>query len=140
MASSCSKKKLSSLFTGIASKHGDFYCLNCLFPFRSKSKLESQRKVFENKTFWDVIIPSEDTKITEFNQYQESDKAPFNIYANLECIIEKIDGCKNNPNRSSTTKVSQQFPSGFSVSPISSFRSIENKCDVYRGKDCIKVL
>ena len=42
-------------------------------------------------------MPSQDTKILEFNQYQKSDKAPFIIYADLECIIEKIDGCKNNP-------------------------------------------
>ena len=32
----------------------------------------------------------------------------------------------------------QHIPSGFSMSTISSFRSIENKHDVYRGKDCIK--
>ena len=28
-------------------------------------------------------MPSEDTKILEFNQYQKSDKAPFVIYADL---------------------------------------------------------
>ena len=83
-------------------------------------------------------MPSEDTKILEFNQYQKSDKAPFIIYADLECIIEKIDGCKNNPENSSTTKVSKHIPSGFSMSTISSFRSIENKHDVYRGKDCMR--
>ena len=42
-------------------------------------------------------MPSEETKILEFNQYQKSDKAPFLIYADLECIIEMVDGCKNNP-------------------------------------------
>ena len=42
-------------------------------------------------------MPSEDTKILESNQYQISDKAPFIIYADLECIKEEIDGCKNNP-------------------------------------------
>ena len=36
-------------------------------------------------------MPSEDTKILEFNQYQKSDKAPFIIYADLEYIIEMID-------------------------------------------------
>ena len=30
------------------------------------------------------------------------------------------------------------FFQGFSMSTISSFRSIENKHDVYRGKDCMK--
>ena len=32
----------------------------------------------------------EDTKILELNQHQKSDKATFNIYADVECIIEKI--------------------------------------------------
>ena len=35
-------------------------------------------------------MPSEETKILEFNQYQKSHKAPFIIYADLECIIEII--------------------------------------------------
>ena len=37
-------------------------------------------------------MPSEDTKILKLSQYQKSDKAPFIIYADLECILEKIDG------------------------------------------------
>ena len=83
-------------------------------------------------------MPSQDTKILEFNQYQKSDKAPFIIYVDLECIIEKTDGCKNNPENSSTTKVSEHIPSGFSMSTISSFKNIKNKHDVYRGKDHMK--
>ena len=59
-------------------------------------------------------MPSQDTKILEFDQYQKSDRAIFIIYVDLECIIEKIDGYKNNPENSSTTKVSEYIPSGFS--------------------------
>ena len=47
--------------------------------------------------FCNVVIPSEDTKILEFNQYQKSDKPRFITDADLECLIQKIDGCKNNP-------------------------------------------
>ena len=83
-------------------------------------------------------MPFEDTKILEFNQYQKSKKAPFFIYANLEYIMERIDGSKINPENLSTTKVSKHVPSGFSMSTISSFRSIENKHYVYRGKDSMK--
>ena len=49
-----------------------------------------------------------------------------------------IVGWRNNPENSSTVKVSKQIPSAFSMSTISSFRSIGNKHDVYRGKDCMK--
>ena len=54
-------------------------------------------------------MPSEYTKILEFNQYQKYDKAPFVFYADLECIIQKIDGCTTNRENSSTTKVSEIF-------------------------------
>ena len=60
------------------------------------------------------------------------------VYAELECIIEKIHKCKNNPENSSTTKIREHNPSGSSMSIIYSFRSIDNKNDVYRGKDCMK--
>ena len=67
-------------------------------------KLESNKKVFEG--FYNIIMLCEDSKILEFNQYQKSNKTPFLIYANLECLIAKIDGCKNNPLNSYITKVS----------------------------------
>ena len=87
--------------------------------------------VFENKDFCNVIMSSEDINILEFNQYPKSDPAPFIIYADLECTIEKVDECKNSSENSSTTKVSQNSPSGFSMSKLSSFRNIGNKIDVY---------
>ena len=50
-------------------------------------------------------------------------------------MIEKTDGCKNNPENSFATKVSEHIPLGISMSTISSFKSIENKHNVYKGKD-----
>ena len=83
-------------------------------------------------------MPSEDTKILEFNQYKKSDEAPFIIYEDFVCFIEQIDGCKSNPENSSTTKVGKHISSGFSMSTILLFKSIENKRAVYRGKHCMK--
>ena len=60
-------------------------------------------------------MPSEDAKILEFNQYEKFDKAPFIIYVDLECIIEKIDGCKNNPENSFTTKVGKHIYNIYNV-------------------------
>ena len=44
----------------------------------------------------------------------------------------KIDGCINNSKNSFTTRVSEHILSYFSMSKILSFKSIENKHDVYR--------
>ena len=101
-------------------------------------KLEPHKRVWKNKDSCHVIMPSEDTKMWEFSQYQKSDKAPFIIYPGLECIIEKIDGCNKNPQNSSKTKLSKHITSAFSMSTIPSFRSTENKHDLYWNKDCMK--
>ena len=47
----------------------------------------------------------------------------------------KIDGCKNNPENSSTSKVSEHISLSLSLSTICSFRRIENKHDMSRGED-----
>ena len=75
-------------------------------------------------------MSSEETKISEFNQYRKSDKALFIIYANLEYLIEKINGCKNIPEKSSITKVSKHIPSDSSRSTIPSFKSYGNAKNV----------
>ena len=93
-------KKLSALLIEITSKHhGDFHCLICRYSFATGNK-----SLCEYKNFYNVVMPTEDSKILEFNQYKKSDKAPFVIYADLECLIEKIDGCKNNTENSSGRK------------------------------------
>ena len=94
--------------------------------FQQKEVWESHKKECKNKYSFSARMPSEETKILEFNQYQESDKAPF-------------DRCKNNPENSSSKNVVQHTSSGFSMSTISSFKSTENKHDVYRDKECMKI-
>ena len=41
-------------------------------------------------------MPSKDSKIFEFNQHLKSDQIPSTIHTDLESLIQKIDGCKNN--------------------------------------------
>ena len=82
-----------------------------------KKKREYHKKS-KIKDFCNVAMPSEDTKILEFNQYQKFDKAPFIIYADLECLKEKVDGCKNNLKSSFITKDGKNIESGFSISTV----------------------
>ena len=46
-------KKLSPLLRKITSKHRDsFYCLNCLYPFRTENRFKSHEKVCKHKDLW----------------------------------------------------------------------------------------
>ena len=61
-------KKLLASLRGITSKHhGDFYCLNRFHSFATENKLQPHKRACENKDFCSIIMPSEDTKILEFN-------------------------------------------------------------------------
>ena len=71
--------------------------------------LESDKKLRENKDFCNIVIPFEDTKILLFHQYKKSDEAVLIVYAEHECVIEKIDICKYNPENSSITKESEHI-------------------------------
>ena len=64
-----------------------------------------------------------------------SGKMPYIIYADIESFIKKIDACTNNPENSSTTKIGEHIPCGYS---IWAFDHIENKHTLYRRKGCIK--
>ena len=49
-------------------------------------------------------MPNEDNKILKCNYREKSLKAPFIIYADLECLLEKMRSCQNNFEKSYTEK------------------------------------
>ena len=56
-----------------------------------------------------------DNKKLKCNHGEKSIKYPFIIYADLECLLEKMSTCPNNPEKSSTTKINMHTPSGYSL-------------------------
>ena len=131
--------KLSSLLRGITSNnHEDFYCLKCFHSFRTRNKLEKHKKICENHDYCNVEMPNENNKIIKYNEGEKSMKSPFIIYADLECLLEKMSTCYNNPEESSTAKINKHTPSGYSLFTHCSFDKTKNKLDCYRGEDCMK--
>ena len=124
-------KKLSGLLRGITSNHKeDFYCLNCFCAYSTKNKLEEHKKICENNKYCNIEMSTKDNNTIKYNQGEKSIKLPFVIYADLECLLEKISTCQNNPNESSTTD--------YLLFTLCSFDKSKNKLDYYRGKDCMK--
>ena len=132
-------KNFSRLLRGITSNHvGDFYFLNCFHLYSIKNKLESHKKICENCNYCNVEMPNEDNKIIKYNQGEKSIKSVFIIYADLECLLEKISTCYNNPEKYSTTEINKHTPSGYSLFTHCSFDETKNKLDYYRVEDCMK--
>ena len=60
-------------------------------------------------------MPEKDNKILKYNNGENSMKAPFIIYADVDCLLEKMHSCQNNPEESSTAKINLNTPSGYSL-------------------------
>ena len=132
-------KSLSGLFTGVTSNHKeDYYCLNCFHSYRTKNKLDAHKKVCENHEYCHIEMSNKENNKIKYNQGEKSIKLPFIIYADLECLLEKINTCYNNPEESSTTKINHHTPSGYSIFTHCSFDKSKNKLNYYRGEDCMK--
>ena len=81
----------------ITSNHnGDFYCLNCFHSYMTKNKLKKHERVCNDQDYCHVEMPKEDNKILKCNRGEKSLKAQFMIYADLECLLEKMHSCQNN--------------------------------------------
>ena len=85
-------------------------------------------------------MTKEDNKISKYNHGKKSMKHPFNIYPDLESLLEKMSSCRNNPEKSSTTKINKHTPSDYSLFTHCSFDSTKNKLDCYRRKECMESL
>ena len=122
---------LSILLRGITSNHHDgFYCLNCFHSYRTKNKLEAHKKYVE--------MPIKGNNTIKYNHGEKSIRIPFTIYADLECLLEKMSTCQNDPNKSSTTKINKHTPSGYSIFTNCSFDESKNKISYYKRDDCVK--
>ena len=83
-------------------------------------------------------MPDANNNILENKPGKKSLKHAFIIYADLECLLLKMNTCNNNPNKSYTIAKALHKPSGYSLLISCSFDKSENKHTYYRGRDCMK--
>ena len=70
---------------------------------------------------------------------EKSMKSPFIIYADIVSLLEKMNTCHNNPEKSSTTKINKHTTSGYSLFTHCSFDKRKNRLYYYGGKDFMKM-
>ena len=131
-------KCLPALFRGITSTNNeDFYCLNCFHSYRTLNKLKKHERVCNNHDYCRIDMHEEHEKI-KYVPGQKSLKAPFIIFADLECLIKKTQYCQNNPKNFYPEKKAKHKLSGYAWCSICSFDDTKNKCYFYRGKIVLK--
>ena len=115
--------------------NGDFYYLKCFHSYSTKEKLKKHEKLCNDHDYCYVEMPSDNNKILKYNHGEKSMRAPFVIYADLECLLKKMHSCQNNPKKSYTEKKNKHTPSGYSLFTNCSFVETKNKLGCYKGED-----
>ena len=82
-------KKIICIITYKNIESWRWFLLPKLSCFRTENKFHSHEKIYKNKDFCEIVIPSEKNKVSKFNHYMKSDKMPYIIYADLECLVKK---------------------------------------------------
>ena len=59
--------------------------------------------------------------LEKYNHGEKSMKSVFIIYADSQCLLEKMSTCPNNPEKPSTVKINMHTPSGYSLFTQCSF-------------------
>ena len=71
-------------------------------------------------------MPDKDSNILKYNPGEKSIKIPFAIYADFECLLEKMSTRSNNPEKPPTIKLNKHTSSGFSLCTHCSFDTTKN--------------
>ena len=120
-------ESLSRLLRRVTSNHdGDFYCMSCFHSICSDDSLRKHKRLCGNHNYCNVDMPEKNKNKLKYRYGEKLLKAPFIIYADLECLLKKEQSCQNNPKTS------------YSLDLICSFDKTKTRHYLYRGKDCIE--
>ena len=119
------------------SKH---FCEHCLHRYKRKDLLERHRPeckgLLKAPARTDMLKEGENKM--SFTNYHKQMKVPYVVYANFECVLEKIDGCEPAPDASFTVKTERHVPCGFSYIAVRSDGKLFGPFN-HRGRDAVYV-
>nr|XP_033329024.1 uncharacterized protein LOC117221851 [Megalopta genalis] len=118
----------------LSTRHHKYICDRCLQYFRSQEKLDIRVVDCGRMNECALILPTEDDKWLKFKNHAYKEPAPFVIYADLECLLEKQE------DQGHGTCRRYQHHRAFSVGYYLHCRYDSSVCEyrTYRNeKDCI---
>ena len=75
-----------------------------MFWFKQHRKNKKHERLCNDHDYRYVEMSNEYNKILKYNHGEKSLNAPAIIYADLECLLEKMHSCQNNLEKSYTEK------------------------------------
>ena len=83
-------------------------------------------------------MPNEKNKYISTTSGKNSMRATLVVYADVECLVMKIDSCENTANNSYTERKALHVACAYSIVTCYSYDKTKNRQICYRGQDCMK--
>ena len=77
----------------------EIFIVKLLSSIHNRKETQHER-ICENHDFCYLKMPDEDNKILKYIPGEKSLRIPFIIYADLECLLRKVNTFQNNPEKS----------------------------------------
>uniref|UniRef100_A0A8D8QU03 DNA-directed DNA polymerase n=1 Tax=Cacopsylla melanoneura TaxID=428564 RepID=A0A8D8QU03_9HEMI len=90
-----------------------FLCKACLTHFSSQEKFEVHHSLCSLYPPTRVELPSIENNILKFENFRHQQMIPYVIYADFECLLEKVDTCDLDPSSSYTNQIQVHTPFSF---------------------------
>jgi len=93
---SCVKRLTALLYNQTRHNDSKLFCERCLHGYSRKELLERHKLECKGllKTATRTEMHKEGENKMAFKNYHKQMKAPYVVYADFECVLEKIDGCE----------------------------------------------
>lgn len=90
-------KSMSRLLSSQLSKANikSYHCERCLQIFYNEKRLEVHENDCKNMNSCRINLPDSKNNILKFEDYKKSEKVPFVIYADFECLLEPTENANN---------------------------------------------
>ena len=117
-------------------KERKHFCMSCLQCFSSEKVLSEHK---ENcKQVQAVKMPDKNNNILKFNNHHKQMQVPFVIYADIEAITEKIQGCQQNNDKSYTDAYQIHTDCGYGYKLVCCYDDQYSKpVQIYRGENAV---
>jgi len=124
------KRLTAPLYDQSKNSNSKHFCERCLHGYSRKELLERHKPeckgLLKSPTRTEMLKDGENKM--SFTNYHKQMKVPYVIYADFECVLEKIDGCEPSQDASFTVKTERHVPCGFHTSQLEAMGRFLARC------------
>ena len=127
------------MFNQTKHKERKHFCMHCLQCFSSERVLkEHKENCIQVNGTQAVKMPDKDNNILKFENFHKQQAMPFVIYADFESILEKVQGCQPNDDKSFTKEYQRHTDCGYGYKLVCCYDDKYTKpVQIYRGEKAV---